>query len=149
MSNACILFQFDNANIRGKILGTNRRPWIISDSHRLEMTFEPGPETVPGTYRNFKGFRASCTFHREGECWPPFFLPHDRIYNRSNYIDLSEVSVDIKWHSGLLVLFSEEVNGGLHFFLLHQFMAEFIISASINLSEMSVDIKFKESFTTL
>ncbi|KAL8590515.1 hypothetical protein ACOMHN_010951 [Nucella lapillus] len=56
--------QFDSANIKGKIWGSNSRPWIISDSRRLEMTFETGPYKIPGTLRAFKGFKANYTFHR-------------------------------------------------------------------------------------
>ena len=65
MTRWCTL-QFDSANIRGKIWGTNYRPWIISDKSRLEMTFETGPYRIPGTLRAFKGFRATYTFHSEG-----------------------------------------------------------------------------------
>ena len=49
-------------------MGTNFRPWIISDKSRLEMTFDTGPYRIPGTFRAFKGFRATYTFHNEGRC---------------------------------------------------------------------------------
>lgn len=58
---------FDSANIKGKIWGTNYRPWIISDGHRLEMTFETGPYKIPGTLRAFKGFKATYMFRNRDE----------------------------------------------------------------------------------
>ncbi|KAK7115301.1 hornerin-like isoform X2 [Littorina saxatilis] len=64
--------RFDNANIKGEISGSNYRPWIISDSHKLEMTFQTGPYKIPGTFRSFKGFRATYTFHSKGRDDVPF-----------------------------------------------------------------------------
>ncbi|XP_076470288.1 uncharacterized protein LOC143300468 [Babylonia areolata] len=55
---------FNSANVKGPILGTNYRPWIISDSRRLVMTFDTGPYKIPGTLRASKGFKATYMFHR-------------------------------------------------------------------------------------